>query len=1280
MRTTKLLVVWMSLVFVAVVLASCGPDDPSDPQDTSDATKADVAEVVPDLDVDGELSDVIVPVDQIVDVPDKDTPPVEPDEISPDDETSEPDVPPTCNLPCETVSDCADAFDDLGDCEELACDVVAACGEDNDKQCVKKTVPHPCCETGDDDFCKENDDSICTCNEKCGVDNLCRSDHCDPLPDDCCKDIVLHKFNFDNIEIGGMPSPDLMTQNTHTTKIVKWSVQEGHCGSKALYLGDPDCGLYYNGQTNDEDGKCTPVETIPCTEATEDEDCPTNKCEVADGEVDGFCASDSNAERVFVELVVPEINLPPNALYTATFRLWMDAEESPDFLDPVTDEFLSTVERLEVYADPVSGPSDKILYTSKALENNSTDGACVLVAVDLTHLAGKSISLRLKFDTLDGTENVYEGIYIDDLTVRTYCGKDICGADSECDDDNLCTTEDNCVAFANLGGEGVCDNFQPDPFCEECVEVQECQGKGPHPNDSACYPAACPGGDPDSDPPVKVTCAWPPNPACCKEDDLDGPGFENGFESGSLDTPPYVVDEESGGVGWHLVDGAGYNESPDVEDFDTFAIQFSNPAGDSYDCGVNLCEGSFETPPIDFTNAPASGFMKLAFMLNLSTEWDGKDPASYADFDVLTVDAVVDGVVDLGDDGKSLWTSAKIFGTTNGETLPMWADLSYYAGPAYAGSIVTLRFTFDTKDVAPPDNAFAGPIIDEIIVEPTCDEVCTTSAECDAGGVCDLPQCVDGACDYGTPIPECCVVVDDPACNDANDCTNDTCKVEDNLCEHAFTGDPQCCSEQAFIFTDNFEDPENFNPLQKNYPANDTWTVPKAGNQCLDDECQDSEDSETCPADCNQAPVSWHVADFDQFSGSVALYFGDPETQSYDAPNTSFGTIRSPAFKMPPYGSAKVSFKMKLQTEHCDSWGTFVEPQTHDILTLSVVSADTVDSGVWSVPVKLWDSMAWDIKGCTWDPGQGAVVWKTAEVGLGLGADEAENLKDKALRFEFSFTSEDSWDNDFLGVLIDDFSVDVVCGDDCYSPYDCPESNPPEPHCTIETCEQGLCGATANPLKDGCCLQDVVAGYDYDGPCGMDGWTANPPAGQPRWQAHNNQKKSGTCALYFGDPAINSYEGADKGDYCTTSPVIDLTDPESDSDPYSQVEVSYWFWVHVEDPYFFLDDYSLVMDQSLFGDPVGAPTILAQKACSEVDDEQCAENPPDPPCDVRGCKTPAMGQWEYVSFVLDLSEYDWVPVPPYSAIFRFCFNPGDSTSNDAEGLYVDDFMIKTMCQ
>ncbi len=1254
MRTTKLLTLWLSIAVLTIAFG-CSPE----------AKKKDAGADVPVSDIDNgegrldveplDVGDVTGPVDlkdvkedpEVVDVkPLDETAPedlelVEPDEIEPE----------KCTLSCDVNADCDGVFEDLGACYKPFCQPNEACQNDddpdNDKQCVALKISDDCCEQ--DSECK--DESSCTCNEKC-VANVCTSDLCSPLPEECCQDIVVRKFDFNNVAIGAMPSPDLMEQNTHTTKAVKWSVQNGPCGSPALYLGDATCKTYYNGQFSPDD-PCVPVTTIPCTKATEDVDCP-EPAQTCD-EKTSKCKADPIPQQVWVELTVPELNLPDNALVTVTFRLWMDAEEAPNFEE-------QTFDRLKLFADTVNGPGP-LLYTTETLDDNNTQGTCLLVSADLSDYSGKSVNLRFDFNTVDGTENVFEGIYIDDLTVRTYCDTDMCNNVSECDDGNQCTV-DSCIAFANLEGQGVCDNFLQDQWCIPCQETLDCQGKGPHPEDLACFPPSCNQ--------ATKTCEWPPNPSCCNAANLPGAYFENGFESGDLGILGYLVDEPpgSGGVKWHLKAGAGLDESEQDPDFDTFAVRFSNAAGDSYDCGIDQCYGSISTPKIDLTDAAPNAFVKLTFLLNLSTEWDSlPDPASYvaAGIDVLTVYAIPEG-----EDPVKIWTSDSIAGSTHGQALPMWADLS-----PYVGQKLTLKFTFDTGDVQPPNNNFAGPIVDEIQVVSVCDKVCKSAGECDGGAPCDLAQCIDGACNYNTAIPECCTKADDPACDDGNECTNDSCVVNSQKCQHTFSGDPQCCSEQAFIFTTNFEDAATFNPLQADDAENQTWTVPKLNPSCGNGICLDNESSITCPADCNQAPVSWHLATFDQFSGDNALYFGSPETQSYnDAPQKSYGVIRGPAFKMPPYGTPKVSFKLKLETEHCSSWGTFVEPQIFDILSLSLVAADSTDSNTWSSPVKVWDSMAWDVKGCTWDPVQKQAVWRTVEVNLGLAAGEAANLTGKALRFQFEFDTFDNFDNDYLGVLIDDFSVDVVCGSECFSAYDCAETDPGSPNCTIEACSQGTCTSSVNPLKEGCCVQDVLAAYDFDGPCGMDGWTAKPPSGTVKWQAHNGQSKSPTCSLYFGNPAAGNYNvpGA-KVSGVATSPTIDVTDQ-------TEVEVSYCLWLDLEDPWFWSDFYTLKMDQVLFAgqQPLGSPITLKEKPCSETEDTQCQANPVQAPCTFRGCETLLMSQWVCDTFTLDLTQYDWVPISPRLAVFQFAFDSGDDVSNMGEGLYVDDFKVKTICE
>ena len=1254
------------LGFAVVFATACGNDSNGNKNDIRTDLPAEVEDLGPELDVPREDHK-----EETVDIRDEESP--ELPDIKEADEagtTEDEDIPifeeeyiaPICTMPCQDHADCADSFPEVTVCEKAVCQVDPGCTEDedeeNDKQCklIKDPDKPDCCVV--DEACI--DDSVCTCNEQC-VDNECVTEVCDPLPEECNANLVLKNINFDNMVVGN-PLPacngdPICASDFPLDDKVFWQVVNGPCGSPAAWLGDIDTKTYYTGQTVEVDGQWIIVERIECTDDNEDQVCP----EPMENCVNGFCEPDPPADKVDGSLFVPEVNLPPDTLLRLTFSLWMDAEDSPDFMG-------TTFDRLKVFADTVDGPQE--LWTSHVLVENGTEGMCIHVAASLSDWAGESVDLRWNFNTADGTNNIYEGVYIDDIKVSTYVDTEKCNNDEACDDSNVCT-KDKCVdlwykADTTIGG--VCFHA-PIPWCVECeTAIDDCADLGPFPEDQECYPPVCVKENPDD---VKGLCDWSPNPDCCEENKLATHFPEEGFEGGELPdgfvVEPQPIDDP---IIWTVVDGYGAPENGNDPDADTFGIYFGKPGLDTYDCGLDQCFGAFTTAPVDLTGYYVNSQVKLTFQLKMGTEWDGEDPEGYLpeQIDVLTVTAI-----NAAGEKKQVWSSDYIFGTTDGQYLPMWADLEFLAGQK--GYLV---FKFDTGDVLPPKNDFFGVAIDEITVETVCEEICVMDGDCTVGGACATGECTDGQCAYEA-IEDCCVTEDDPACDDGDVCTDDYCNVETNKCGHDFSEDPACCSPYDGVFIENFSDTP-FDPLQEQ-PGVDFWTVPIVdSNTCngLFPICE--EDVETCyvcPGECGQCPISWHQVDQDCFSDGGCFYFGNPVTMSYhNGVEPAWGVITSPAFQMPPYGIPKAEFMLKLCTEHCGTFNTFVEPNDYDILRLHVSHAQALDSPLWSDKQEVWNSMSWDVKGCTYSQNQQACVWLPIKVGM-----EDMDLEGKALRFTFEFDSFDGSSNDFEGVHVDDFKVGTLCeppDHQCFSAYECPETNPGDANCSIETCVAGVCGSIPNPLMEGCCNQEVVALYDYDGPCSTEGWVATPPMDPVMWQSVDcstnpcGECKSGKCSLYFGNKQTCKY-GPGWKIGSAQSPAIDVTG-------YDQVEVSFWMWLDLEDPFYFLDKYKLEMDQywTVIGDAMGFPITLIEKPCDQTLD--CNAGVPDNCLDL-GCETLEMQQWVYHSMVVDLAAYDWVPgLTPKEAIFTFKFDSGDAVNWDGKGIFIDDFAVKSLCQ
>jgi hypothetical protein len=97
--------------------------------------------------------------------------------------------------------------------------------------------------------------------------------------------------------------------------------------------------------------------------------------------------------------------LPAGKKAALSFWLYFDAENSPNF------------DQLKLLANGTA------LWTKSATTLLTKDyRKWIGVELDLSALAGQSVSLSFSFDTVDGWANTAEGVYLDDITVSTGCG------------------------------------------------------------------------------------------------------------------------------------------------------------------------------------------------------------------------------------------------------------------------------------------------------------------------------------------------------------------------------------------------------------------------------------------------------------------------------------------------------------------------------------------------------------------------------------------------------------------------------------------------------------------------------------------------------------------------------------------------------------------------------------------------------------------------------------------------------------------------------------------
>jgi hypothetical protein len=169
--------------------------------------------------------------------------------------------------------------------------------------------------------------------------------------------------------------------------------------------------------------------------------------------------------------------------------------------------------------------------------------------------------------------------------------------------------------------------------------------------------------------------------------------------------------------------------------------------------------------------------------------------------------------------------------------------------------------------------------------------------------------------------------------------------------------------------------------------------------------------------------------------------------------------------------------------------------------------------------------------------------------------------------------------------------------------------------------------------------------------------------------------------MYFGNTNNRNYEDAGK------IPKGNVTSPEVEVTGRSKVEVSFKLWMRVQDLYWFSDVLSFGVLNVLIpgGDPISASySELWRKPCSADMDEECQSNPVLSPCSGYGCEDFPWGQWVTITRTIDFSKAPFntygLPDLPKLVVFRFSFDSGDPSSNKAEGVFIDDFQVLSVCE
>ncbi len=539
----------------------------------------------------------------------------------------------------------------------LSSPLVLACGNDLQTKLIQVDDKV----TGEHLLPAPTDGSECITSAHCEDGDLCTENRCVDrvcidftLPtEECCETEVLFVEGFDGTIAEGVSFTQLNGE-------AGWHVLKDRAASPpgALYFGDPDSMSYDVGV------------------------------------------------QVAGEVALPAMDLPADREVVLTMRIYALIETSPEF-----DHFSIEADVIE---NGVVSTTREVLAKRNLPVEAYQDFA--LVSADLEGLSGRRVVVRIRFDSIDGMNNAYEGIWIDDLQLLASCplAVAVCEIDADCADDDPCSasacSDEGCL-YTN-----VCTLPDPDPV-DDIVDADPCAA------DDA--PADCCTSDADCDDGLAATidvceggsCVHTLNPdscvtpADCDDDEVcttetcnDGlcsyagtigagccvPGtfhiadFDNETLQGL-----YVTDNFETGVFWRP--DKTRSTSPH------YALYCGDPVTQSYRAERRV-KSSATTRPFEVSKG---GQARVEFDLYKRTRLA-------KNYDVFQVMVLRDGAL------LPAWTSKSL---KDGTTAGSWQRITVPLGD-FAGQTIQLRFVFDSVDT--PSGLFEGVYIDSIDVETVC--------------------------------------------------------------------------------------------------------------------------------------------------------------------------------------------------------------------------------------------------------------------------------------------------------------------------------------------------------------------------------------------------------------------------------------------------------------------------------------------------------------------------------------------------------------------------------
>lgn len=497
---------------------------------------------------------------------------------------------------------------------------------------------------------------------------------------------------------------------------------------------------------------------------------------------------DGEIPTSFGRATTPPILLPSTDEVTLSFWVWMDLNELEVEYDLVY---------LELYSSMGAIPE---IWNKGALEPEQY-GQWVQMTVDVSSWSGQEVRFGFVVDTLDGTANVGEGVYIDDLAVTGGCGDVMpdCESADDCPAPGAPCMEAACVAGSCTTVEtpGCCATASdcPPPPPEACLQVECIQSQCVQSITPGCCTtdSQCNDGDPCTEDVCQGgSCAALAIPGCCQEITVLAQSFDdpNGPQGEIQNTNP--------DVGWRI-DSVQAQSAPN-------ALHYGADDG-GYGSGVSSA-GSYIFPAV-------SGVAFSPIWFSFSVYLDISPAADVDELQLRLVTQPGESVV--------IWDKTNIPAQAYGT----WVDVTVSSDLVGA---YRPQFWFDT--IGANDHTGMGVFIDDFRVHSQCETVCD-DVNCDDGNPCTIDSCgPDGQCAYEV-IDGCGACTDDDDCVDDGDpCTYASCFQGQCL----YIPDPGC------------------NPCNSDLECED-------GDMCTENFCNSGQCVTVVLPDCN--PVCDGVADCD---------------------------------------------------------------------------------------------------------------------------------------------------------------------------------------------------------------------------------------------------------------------------------------------------------------------------------------------------------------------------------------------------------------------------------